>query len=87
MKQSDITVGANKAYCNCRAVVNVFRTRRSTDACTCISLYIVTSAIVMPWGNTAYCVKPSGEDLSRYSNKIESVGLKNVGISVFLQRK
>jgi len=23
------------------------------------------------WGNTAYCVKLSGEDLSRYSNKIE----------------
>jgi len=32
----------------------------------------------MPWGNTAYCVKlhASGEDLSRSSNKIESVGLR-----------
>ena len=27
----------------------------------------------MLWGNPAYCVKLSGEDLSRYSNKIESV--------------
>jgi len=26
----------------------------------------------MLWGNTAYCVKLSGEDLSRYWNKIES---------------
>jgi len=29
----------------------------------------------MLWGNTAYCVKLSGEDLSRYSKKIESVDL------------
>jgi len=28
------------------------------------------------WGNTAHCVKFSGEDLSRYSNKIESVDLR-----------
>ena len=28
----------------------------------------------MSLGNTAYCVKLSGEDLSRYSNKIEAVG-------------
>jgi len=28
------------------------------------------------WSNTAYCVKLSGEDLSRYSTKIESVGLR-----------
>jgi len=36
-------------------------------------------------GNTAYCVKLSGEDLSRYSNKIESVGLSNyVNISFTL---
>jgi len=26
----------------------------------------------MLWGSTAYCVKLGGEDLSRYSNKIES---------------
>jgi len=30
----------------------------------------------MMWGNSAYCVKLSGEDLSRFSNKIESVGLR-----------
>ena len=30
----------------------------------------------MLWSNTAYWVKLSGEDLSRYSNKIESVGLR-----------
>jgi len=29
----------------------------------------------MMWGNTAYCVKLSGEDLSRYLNKIESLNL------------
>jgi len=27
-------------------------------------------------GNTAYCAKLSGEDLSRYWKKIESLGLK-----------
>jgi len=27
-------------------------------------------------GNTAYCVKLSGEEMSRYSNEIESVGLR-----------
>jgi len=32
--------------------------------------------ISMLSGNTAYCVKLSGGDLSRYSNKIESVGLR-----------
>jgi len=32
--------------------------------------------ISMLWGNTAYCVKSSGEDLWRYLNKIESVGLQ-----------
>ena len=30
----------------------------------------------MLWGNTAYCVKLSGEFLSYYSNKIETVGLR-----------
>ena len=28
------------------------------------------------WGNTTYCVKLGGEDLSRCSNKIQSVGLR-----------
>ena len=41
------------------------------------------------WGNTLYCVKFSGEDLSRYSNEIESVGLalENVLIITVLLRK
>jgi len=30
----------------------------------------------MLWGNTAYHMKSSGEDLSRYWNKIESVGFR-----------
>jgi len=34
------------------------------------------NAISMLWGNTACCVKLSGEDWSRYLNKIESVGLR-----------
>jgi len=33
-------------------------------------------AISMLWGNMMYCVKLSGEDLLRYSNNIESVGLR-----------
>jgi len=42
----------------------------------------------MLWSNTAYCVKLSGEDLSRYSNKIESVVLgKNVRIITILLTK
>jgi len=35
--------------------------------------YNTTSVL---WGNTSYCVQLSGEDLSRYSNKIESVALR-----------
>jgi len=38
------------------------------------------------WGNTAYCVKLSGEDLSRYLNKIESAGSKNLHIISILVR-
>jgi len=34
------------------------------------------NTISMLWGSSAYSVKLSGEDLSRYSNKIESVGLR-----------
>ena len=34
------------------------------------------NAISMLWDNMAYCVKSSGEDLSRYSNKIELAGLR-----------
>jgi len=32
--------------------------------------------ISMLWGNTAYCVELSGENLLRYSNKTESAGLR-----------
>jgi len=41
----------------------------------------------MLWGNTAYCVKLSGEDLSRYSNKVDSVGLKYDRIITILLRE
>ena len=34
------------------------------------------SVVSASWGNTAYCVKLSGEDLSRCSNEIESVVLR-----------
>jgi len=30
----------------------------------------------MLWGNTSYFVKFGGEDLSRYSNKIKTVGAR-----------
>jgi len=36
-------------------------------------------------GNTAYCAKLSGEDLSRYSKKIESLGLKMSVLSLSYQ--
>jgi len=35
----------------------------------------------------AYCVKSSGEDLWRYSNKVESVGLRKWRIITILQTK
>jgi len=35
----------------------------------------------------SYCALLSGEDLSRYSNKIESVDLRKFRISTILQRK
>ena len=38
-------------------------------------------------GNTAYCVKSSGEDLSRYSNKVESVGLRKCPYYYYLTKK
>ena len=43
--------------------------------------------ISMLWGNTAYCVKLSGEDLSRYSNKTESVGLRKCPYCHYLTKK
>jgi len=38
-------------------------------------------------GNTAYSVQLSGEDLSRYSNKIESVGLRKRPYYHYLTKK
>jgi len=52
------------------------------------SLWSHKLTISMLWGNTAaYCVKLSGEHLSRYSNKTESVGFLNVPIITILVRK
>ena len=34
------------------------------------------NTISMLWGNTAYCIQLSCEDLARYSNKTESLGLR-----------
>jgi len=39
------------------------------------------------WGNTSYCLRLSGEDLSRYSNKIESVGLRKCQYNHYLTKK
>jgi len=39
------------------------------------------------FGNTAYCVKLNGEDLSRYSNKIESTGLRKCPYCHYLTTK
>jgi len=56
-----------------------------TFHCTSIDIVIGLSDVTvvcghitvsMLWVNTLYCVKLSGENLSRYSNKIESVGLR-----------
>jgi len=40
-----------------------------------VTVIFYHNTMSMLWGNTAYCVKLNDEDLSRYSNKIESVGL------------
>jgi len=40
------------------------------------------------WGNTAYCVKLSGEeDLLHYSNEIKSVGLRKCPNNHYLTKK
>jgi len=44
--------------------------------CTRIHGAKLRPPISVLWGNTAYCVKWGGEDLPRYSNKIEPVGLR-----------
>jgi len=43
--------------------------------------------IFMLWGNTAYCVKLSGEDLSPYWSKIESIGLRKGSYYRYLTKK
>ena len=42
----------------------------------------VVTFISMLCGNTAYCVKLNGDDLSRCSNKIESAALRDLRIGV-----
>jgi len=42
--------------------------------------------ISMLWGNTTYSVKSSADDLLRYSNKIESVGLRKVPFNYYVFR-
>jgi len=41
----------------------------------------------MLWGNTAYCVKLSAEDLSRYANKIGPLGLRKCPYYHYLTKK
>jgi len=45
------------------------------------------ACVSMVWGNTAYCVKLSGEDLSCYSNKIKSAGLRKCPCYRYLTKK
>jgi len=45
------------------------------------------NTISMLWGNTAFCVKSSGEDLSLYSNNIESFGLRQCPHYHYLTKK
>ena len=44
------------------------------------------NTISMLWGNTAYCMKLN-EDLSHYSNEIESVGLRKCPYCRHLTKK
>jgi len=52
----------------------------------CFAVICGQNTISMLWGNTAYCVKSTSEDLSRYANKIELVGLRNIRIITILLR-
>ena len=45
------------------------------------------NTISMLWDNTAYCVKLSGGDVSRYSNKTESVGLRKCQYHHYITKK
>jgi len=52
------------------------------------SQYLVTqNTISVLCGNTTYCVKLSGEDLSRFSNKSKSVGLRKCPYYHYLTKK
>jgi len=66
------------------------KSRRSTDHIDRVKLrHISMVAIRSPFcrSRPSYCALLSGEDLSRYSNKIESVDLRKFRISAILQRK
>jgi len=43
--------------------------------------------ISMLWGKTAYCLKSSGEGVSRYWNKIEAVGVRKCPYYHYLTKK
>jgi len=51
------------------------------------SQYCGRNTISMLWDNMAYCVKLSGEDLSHYSNKIESVDLRKCPCHHYITKK
>jgi len=55
--------------------------------CSDVTVICGHSAISMLQGNSAYCVKLSGEDMSRYSNKTESVGLRKRPYYHYLTKK
>ena len=52
-----------------------------------VTVICVHITISMLWGNTVYCVKLSGEGVSRYSNKIESVGLRKCSYYDYMTKK
>jgi len=51
------------------------------------SQYCGRNTISMLWDNRAYCVKLSGEELSHYSNKIESVDLRKCLCHPYITKK
>jgi len=73
--RTTITNHRNKDYCELivHAKTREVKWRHSKPR----SQYDTISTL---WGNTAYCVKLSSEDLSRYLNKIESVGLRKMSV-------
>jgi len=64
------------------------RADRQTDRhAHCNTSHPDRERISMFWGNTAYCVKLSGEYVLRYSNKFKSVDKENVRIMTIVLRK